>query len=64
MPTRILVVEAHAIVRRAIRGLLELSRDFVIVGTVEKCEAALAALTATPADIVLADIFRPGATDL
>lgn len=64
MAIRILVVEAHSTVRRAIRALLELVPDFQIVATVENCEEALHRLATTKADIVLIDIFRPGATDL
>jgi DNA-binding NarL/FixJ family response regulator len=64
MAIRILVVEAHSTVRRAIRALLELVRDFQVVATVESCEEALHRLTTTKPDIVLIDIFRPGATDL
>lgn len=64
MAIRILVVEAHSTVRRAIRALLELVPDFQIVATVANCEEALHRLATTKADIVLIDIFRPGATDL
>jgi DNA-binding NarL/FixJ family response regulator len=38
--------------------------DFQIVATVANCEEALHRLATTKADIVLIDIFRPGATDL
>lgn len=64
MAIRILVVEAHSTVRQAIRALLELVRDFQVVATVASCEEALHRLATIKPDIVLIDIFRPGATDL
>jgi DNA-binding NarL/FixJ family response regulator len=59
-----LVVENHATVRRAICGLLELVSDFKVVGVAADGAEALQKLKKLSVDIVLADIFRPGTTDL
>jgi DNA-binding NarL/FixJ family response regulator len=64
-PVRVFVVDDHAVVRRGLRGYLEVVEDLEVVGEAADAEAALegiAALVAAgrPPDVVLMDLLLPG----
>jgi DNA-binding NarL/FixJ family response regulator len=64
-PVRVFVVDDHAVVRRGLRGYLEVVEDLEVVGEAADGQEALegiAALVAAgrPPDVVLMDLLLPG----
>lgn len=55
-PTRIFIVDDHPLMRESLSALMEAEEGMSVVGTADTADAALAALRATPADLVLVDI--------
>ncbi len=60
----VIVADDQTLVRRGIRSLLELSREFVVVAEASDGEEALRALRSTRADVVLLDVRMPKKTGL
>ncbi|MCU0306945.1 MAG: response regulator transcription factor [Thermoleophilia bacterium] len=58
--TRILIVDDHAVLRAALRAVLEREPGLVVRGEASSAEGALAALARSPADVVLMDLDMPG----
>jgi DNA-binding NarL/FixJ family response regulator len=58
-PIRVLLVDDHAMVRRGLRGFLELLDDIEIVGEAEDGEQAIEAARELRPDVVLMDIVMP-----
>jgi len=59
-PIRVLVVDDHAIVRRGLRGLLDLVEDMEVVGEAADGDVAIRMATTTAPDVVLMDLVMPG----
>ena len=57
---RLLLVDDHPVVRRGLRGYLELEPDFTVVGEAGDGETALRAIEDTQPDVVLLDLKMPG----
>ena len=57
---RVTLVDDHPIVRRGLRDTLSAEADIVVVGEAARSEEVLAALSASPCDVVLLDISLPG----
>jgi len=57
---RLLLVDDHPVVRRGLRGYLELEPDFTVVGEAGDGEEALRAIEETRPDVVLLDLKMPG----
>lgn len=57
---RLLLVDDHPVVRRGLRGYLELEPDFTVVGEAGDGEEALRAIAETDPDVVLLDLKMPG----
>jgi DNA-binding NarL/FixJ family response regulator len=57
---RLLLVDDHPVVRRGLRGYLELEPDFTVVGEAGDGEEALRAIAETHPDVVLLDLKMPG----
>jgi DNA-binding NarL/FixJ family response regulator len=58
-PIRVLLVDDHGMVRRGLRGYLELLDDIEIVGEAENGRQALEAARALRPDVVLMDLLMP-----
>ncbi|HEU4571447.1 MAG TPA: response regulator transcription factor, partial [Candidatus Limnocylindrales bacterium] len=58
---RVLLVDDHAVVRRGLRGFLELLPDIRVVGEAGTGEEAVDAVDRTAPDVVLMDLVMPGA---
>ena len=56
---RVLLVDDHAVVRRGLRGFLELLDDVEIVGEAENGRLAIDAARALQPDVVLMDLLMP-----
>jgi DNA-binding NarL/FixJ family response regulator len=56
---RVLIVDDHAVVRRGLRGFLELLDDLEVVGEAENGREAVAAVEAFAPDVVLMDLVMP-----
>lgn len=56
---RVLVVDDHAIVRRGLRGLLEIVDDVEVVGEAEDGEQAVRLAAARAPDVILMDLVMP-----
>lgn len=61
-PIRLLLVHQHAIVRRALKVLLEQSSDIRVVGEASELPQALACLDGNNFDVLLTSFTLPGAT--
>ncbi len=59
-PTRIVLVDDHALLREGLRRILERELDLEIVGEAETGEAALELVAHLIPDIVLMDVRMPG----
>jgi len=57
---RVTLVDDHPIVRRGLKDTLSAETDIVVVGEAARSEEVLAALSASPCDVVLLDISLPG----
>ena len=57
---RVTIVDDHPIVRRGLKDTLSAETDIVVVGEAARSEEVLAALSASPCDVVLLDISLPG----
>ena len=60
MTLRLVLVEDQRLMLEALAGLLELERDFAVVGRFEGGAGALAAIPALAPDVVVADVEMPG----
>jgi DNA-binding NarL/FixJ family response regulator len=58
-PTRVLIADDHAILRRGLRGIIEETDDLEVVGEAESSADALRQLRTHPCDVVLLDISMP-----
>ena len=58
--TRILLVDDQIVFRAGLRALLELQRDFVVVGEAGRGEQAVVRAKQTRPDLVLMDLAMPG----
>ena len=56
---RVLLVDDHAVVRRGLRGFLELIKDFEVVGEAENGLAGVAAADRLAPDVILMDLLMP-----
>lgn len=56
---RVLIVDDHAVVRRGLRGFLELLDDLEVVGEAENGREAVAAVERLGPDVVLMDLVMP-----
>jgi len=59
-PTRVLIVDDHALVRAGIRELIERIDGFAVVGEAGRGEEALRLIEKSTPDLVLLDITMPG----
>jgi NarL family two-component system response regulator LiaR len=59
-PSRVLIVDDHAVVRQGLRLLLESYSDLVVVGEAEDGETALRRAAALQPDVILLDLLMPG----
>lgn len=57
---RLFIVDDHPLVRRSMRGLLDLEPDFEVVGEADSAERALELLAEPLPDLVLVDYSLPG----
>ena len=60
MPTRVLLVDDHKIMRQGLKSLLEREGDIQVVGEAEDGRTALAMVESLKPDVVLMDISMPG----
>jgi len=58
-PIRVLLVDDHAVVRRGLRGFLELIKDFDVVGEAENGREGVAAADRLAPDVILMDLLMP-----
>ena len=58
-PIRVLLVDDHAVVRRGLRGFLELLKDFDVVGEAENGREGIAAADRLVPDVILMDLLMP-----
>ncbi len=58
-PIRVLLVDDHAVVRRGLRGFLELLKDFDVVGEAENGREGVSAADRLVPDVVLMDLLMP-----
>ena len=58
-PIRVLLVDDHAVVRRGLRGFLELLKDFDVVGEAENGREGVAAADRLMPDVILMDLLMP-----
>jgi DNA-binding NarL/FixJ family response regulator len=56
---RVMLVDDHAVVRRGLRGFLELLKDMDVVGEAENGRQAVAAAERLAPDVVLMDLLMP-----
>jgi len=59
-PTRVLVVDDHALFRKGVAGLLRDAEGFVVVGEARDGREAVAKAQALTPDVVLMDVYMPG----
>ena len=58
-PIRVLLVDDHSVVRRGLRGFLELLKDFDVVGEAENGREGVAAADRLVPDVILMDLLMP-----
>ena len=58
-PIRVLLVDDHAVVRRGLRGFLELMKDFDVVGEAENGREGVDAADRLVPDVILMDLLMP-----
>jgi DNA-binding NarL/FixJ family response regulator/class 3 adenylate cyclase len=58
-PIRVLLVDDHAVVRRGLRGFLELLKDFDVVGEAENGREGVTAADRLAPDVILMDLLMP-----
>lgn len=58
-PIRVLLVDDHAVVRRGLKGFLELLDDIQVVGEAEDGRAAVGAAASLQPDVILMDLVMP-----
>ena len=58
-PIRVLLVDDHAVVRRGLRGFLELLKDFDVVGEAENGREGVEAAGRLVPDVILMDLLMP-----
>ncbi|HEY0443263.1 MAG TPA: response regulator transcription factor [Candidatus Limnocylindrales bacterium] len=58
-PIRVLLLDDHAVVRRGLRGFLELLDDIEVVGEAENGRLAIDAARALRPDVILMDLLMP-----
>ena len=58
-PIRVLLVDDHAVVRRGLRGFLELLKDMDVVGEAENGRQAVSAADRLVPDVILMDLLMP-----
>src|SRR5688500_13247486 len=63
-PIRILLVDDHAVIRQALRMLLESQPELEVVGDVENGREAVLAVERYTPDVVLMDVVMPGLNGL
>jgi DNA-binding NarL/FixJ family response regulator len=63
-PIRVMLVDDHAVVRRGLRGFLELLRDIEVVGEAEDGRQAVALAERLTPDVVLMDLLMPNMSGL
>jgi DNA-binding NarL/FixJ family response regulator len=63
-PTRILVVDDHALFRVGIRNILEQEDDFIVVGEADHARAAFDLAVEHTPDIILMDLTLPGSSGI
>ncbi|MBI5948322.1 MAG: response regulator transcription factor [Chloroflexi bacterium] len=63
-PIRILLVDDHAVIRQALRMLLESQAELEVVGDVENGREAVQAVEKLNPDVVLMDVVMPGLNGL
>jgi DNA-binding NarL/FixJ family response regulator len=59
-PIRVLLVDDHAVIRQALRLLLESRPEIVVVGDAENGRDAIRAVEESQPDVVLMDVVMPG----
>jgi len=59
-PIRVLIVDDHAVVRRGLRGLLDLLDDMQVVGEAADGGAAISEAARLQPDVVVMDLVMPG----
>ena len=59
MPIRVLLADDHSVVRKGLRGFLELDDSFEIVGEAANGEEAVKLAAQHKPDVVLMDILMP-----
>ncbi len=59
-PTRVLVVDDHALFRKGVTGLLRGAEGFTVVGEAQDGRDAVAKALALQPDVVLMDVYMPG----
>lgn len=57
---RIVLVDDHAMVRKGLQSVLEITGEVHVVGEARDAEEALSVLEKTPCDVVVADLSLPG----
>jgi len=58
-PTKVLIVDDHALFRRGVRNIIETEEDFRVVGEAEDGTEALAKARELQPDLILMDIYMP-----
>src|SRR3972149_7275734 len=61
---RVIIVDAHPVVRRGLKQIVAAEQDMQVVGEAENAREALHVLRQTPCDAVVLDITMPDASGL
>ncbi|MST35325.1 response regulator, partial [Acidimicrobiaceae bacterium USS-CC1] len=61
-PITVVLVDDHAVTREGTRRILEEHGHFAVVAEVDRGDTAVAAIAAEQPDVVLLDLFLPGAS--